>query len=36
MCICGSHIIARSREKIIDIYKKMQEKAGKIGLEVNE
>jgi sorting nexin-29 len=29
-------IIARSREKIIDIYKKMQEKAGKIVLEVNE
>jgi sorting nexin-29 len=29
-------IIVRSREKITDIYKKMQEKAGKIGLEVNE
>jgi sorting nexin-29 len=29
-------IIARSSEKIIGIYKKMQEKAGKIRLEVNE
>jgi GTP-dependent phosphoenolpyruvate carboxykinase len=29
-------IIAGTREKIIDIYKKMQEKAGKIGLEANE
>jgi hypothetical protein len=29
-------IIARSREKIIDIYKKMKEKVGKIRLEVNE
>jgi hypothetical protein len=29
-------VIARSREKVIDIYKKVEEKAGKIGLEVNE
>jgi hypothetical protein len=29
-------IIATSREKIIEIYKKMKEKAGKIGLEVNK
>jgi hypothetical protein len=29
-------IIVTSREKIIDIYKKMQENPGKIGLEVNE
>jgi hypothetical protein len=28
--------ISRSREKIINIYKEIEEKAGKIGVEVNE
>jgi ribosomal protein L25 (general stress protein Ctc) len=29
-------IIARHREKIIEIYKKMEGKAGKIRIEINE
>jgi hypothetical protein len=36
MCICNDTVIAKSKEKIIEIYKKMEDNAGKIGLEVNK